>query len=91
MQHLNDHKRKLYHRSCYRGIKEMDIIFKKFAETFLEELEGDDLVDYERILELPDDQLFIWATGRDSVPEDTRSPLLDKLLSLSYMNQTIAK
>lgn len=91
MQHLNDHKRKLYHRSCYRGIKEMDIIFKKFAETFLEELEGDDLVDYERILELPDDQLFIWATGRDNVPEDTRSTLLDKLLSLSYMNQTIAK
>jgi antitoxin CptB len=87
MHHLNDHKRKLYHRSCYRGIKEMDIIFKKFAQTVLEDLEGEDLVDYERILELPDDQLFIWATKRDPVPDDVRSPLLDALLSLSYMDQ----
>ena len=87
MQNMNDHKRKLYHRSVYRGIKEMDIIFRKFADTFLADLEGEDLRDYERILELPDDQLFIWSTGREAVPEDTRSPLLDQLLSLDYMNK----
>jgi antitoxin CptB len=86
MQDLDDHKRKLYHRSVYRGIKEMDIIFRKFADTVLAGLEGEDLQDYERILELPDDQLFIWTTGREPVPDDIRSPLLDQLLALDFMD-----
>ena len=85
MHHLNEHKRKLYHRSCYRGIKEMDIIFTKFAETVLPDLPDADVEDYQRILELADDKLFAWATGRDSVPDELRSPLLDRLLSLDYV------
>jgi antitoxin CptB len=64
----------------------MDIIFRKFADTVLAGLEGEDLQDYERILELPDDQLFIWATGREPVPDDIRSPLLDQLLALDFMD-----
>ena len=82
---LDAARRKLYFRSNHRGIKEMDIIFTKFAETVLPDLPEADLVDYQRILELPDDKLFTWATGREDVPEELRSPLLDRLLSLDYM------
>ena len=82
---LNAERRKLYFRSNHRGIKEMDIIFTKFAETVLAELSDDELTDYQRILELPDDKLFSWATGRETVPSELRSPLLDRLLSLDYM------
>jgi len=38
------------------------------------------LDDYERMLELPDDMLFAWATGREQVPEELNSPLLVRLL-----------
>ena len=80
--------RKLEYRSCHRGIREMDIVFGRFAEHVLEGLSDVELDDYERILELPDDKLFSWATGREQVPEELRSPLLDALLSLAHMNPT---
>ena len=80
--------RKLDYRSRHRGIREMDIVFGRFAEPVLETLTDAELDDYERILELPDDKLFSWATGREQVPDDVRSPLLDALLSLAHMNPT---
>ena len=82
---LDAERRKLFFRSNHRGIKEMDIIFTKFAETVLAELPDAELADYQRILELPDDKLFGWATGKDQVPDELRSPLLDRLLNLDYM------
>ena len=84
-QELNAERRKLHFRSCHRGIKEMDIIFGKFADVVLGDLSEEELPDYQRILELPDDKLFSWATGREDVPDDVRSPLLDHLLSLAHM------
>ena len=83
---LDDRRKKLYFRSCHRGIKEMDIIFSKFAETVLADLPDSDLDDYERILELPDTDLFAWATGRQEMPEGISSPLLEDLLSLAHMD-----
>ena len=80
--------RKLDYRSRHRGIREMDIVFGRFAEQVLETLTDAELDDYERILELPDDKLFSWATGREQVPDNVRSPLLDALLSLAHMNPT---
>jgi antitoxin CptB len=77
---LDARRRKLYFRSCHRGIKEMDIIFSRFARAVLAELDEAALDDYERMLELPDDMLFAWATGREQVPEELNSPLLVRLL-----------
>jgi antitoxin CptB len=51
----------------------------------LGDLSEEELPDYQRILELPDDKLFSWATGREDVPDEVRSPLLDRLLSLAHM------
>lgn len=82
---LDDRRKKLYFRSCHRGIKEMDIIFSRFATEMLAEIPDSELEDYERILELPDTDLFAWATNRQILPENLNSPLLTKLLSLSYM------
>ena len=84
-QELNAERRNLHFRSCHRGIKDMDIIFGKFADVVLGDLSEDELPDYQRIRELPDDRLFSWATGREDVPDDVRSPLLDRLLSLAHM------
>ena len=77
---LDARRRKLYFRSCHRGIKEMDIIFSRFARAVLAELDEAALDDYERMLELPDDMLFAWATGREQVPEELNSPLMVRLL-----------
>lgn len=82
---LDDRRKKLYFRSCHRGIREMDIIFSRFAEQALAHLDDKELDDYERILELSDTDLLAWATGGREVPADLRTPLLDRLLSLRHM------
>ncbi len=83
---LDARRKKLYFRSCHRGIKEMDIIFSQFACQILPIMPDAELDDYERILELPDTDLFAWATGRQPVPENLTSPLLERLLSLAHMD-----
>lgn len=85
LEKLSPRRKKLYFRSCHRGIKEMDLVFSRFAEHVLADLPETELDDYERILELPDTDLFAWATGRQDIPTDIRSPLLDQLLTLDYM------
>lgn len=83
---LDARRKKLYFRSCHRGIKEMDIIFSQFARQILPTMPDTELDDYERILELPDTDLFTWATGQASVPKNLTSPLLERLLSLAHMD-----
>ncbi len=85
VEELSPRRKKLYFRSCHRGIKEMDIVFSHFAEAVLGEISDDELDDYERILELPDTDLFAWATGRQTLPEDIRSPLLDRMMALEFI------
>ena len=82
-------RRKLYFRACHRGIKEMDLILSRFAVLMLPQLDAAGLADFARILELPDDQLYAWATQRKPVPETCKSPLLDALLKLDYMDMPI--
>ncbi|MBE8220578.1 MAG: succinate dehydrogenase assembly factor 2 [Alphaproteobacteria bacterium] len=82
---MDAHRRKLHFRSCHRGMKEMDIIFSRFAEVVLPHLPEKDLPDYERILNLPDDKLFYWAIGRAEAPAEILSPLLSRFLTLDYM------
>ena len=89
MQFESAEKRKLYFRACHRGTKEMDLILSCFAELMLPQLSPAELADFARILDLPDDMLYAWATGRLPVPDETRSPLLDALVKLDYMNAAL--
>lgn len=82
---LAPRRKKLYFRSCHRGIKEMDIIFSQFAAAVLKDLPEAELDAYERLLEIPDTDLFNWATGRIDVPEDAQFPLLERMMRLDYL------
>ena len=50
-------------------MRELDAVLQSFAESSLGTLGGADLTRFERILDLPDPQLFAYLTGR-SVPAD---------------------
>ncbi len=89
-EQLSPRKKKLYFRSCHRGIKEMDIIFSQFAEAVLPDLAESELDAYERLLELPDTDLFNWATGRLEVPKEQRFDLLDRMMRLDFLKTSIA-
>ena len=86
LNHLDHRRKKLYFRSCHRGIKEMDIIFTQFAKQFLLHLSSEDLDEYERILEIPDTEIFSWIMKRRIPPTNICSKLLNHILSLKYMD-----
>jgi len=80
-QELDVRRKRLIFRSEHRGMREMDLILGPFARTHIADLTGDELDQYESLLEISDADLFHWITGRESVPEPFLTPVLAKLLA----------
>jgi len=55
---LDLRRRKLLFRCWHRGMREMDLIMGRFADSSLAELSDDELADLERLIELPDRDLL---------------------------------
>ena len=52
-----------------------------YAIAHLPAMEGDDLLEFAEILEIPDQQLLSWATNQEQVPEEQKSAMLDDVLA----------
>jgi antitoxin CptB len=80
--------RKLKFRSWHRGTREMDFVLGRFADAQLETLTGEELDQYERLLEIPDTEFLFFVTGERAVPAELDCPLLQRILvsgrSLSF-------
>lgn len=60
---------KLRYRAWRRGFREADLILGPFADRHLAELDERQLESFERLLEVPDQDLYGWITGRDPAPD----------------------
>jgi antitoxin CptB len=60
--------RRLRMRSWRRGIKEMDLILGRFADSALADLSSDELALYDALLEENDQDLYDWVSGRATPP-----------------------
>ena len=78
---LDPRRKKLIFRSGHRGMREMDLILGPFATAHIADLTGDELDQYESLLEIPDADLFHWITGEKSIPEAFLTPALQKVLA----------
>ncbi|HEX6010688.1 MAG TPA: succinate dehydrogenase assembly factor 2 [Geminicoccaceae bacterium] len=61
-------RKRLGHRSRYRGAKESDLLFGQFAERHLATLDDAQLDRYEALLAVPDQDLLAWVHGRAPLP-----------------------
>lgn len=61
--------KRLRMRSMRRGIKEMDIILGRFAESCLDGLDAASLDSYDALLSENDQDLYRWVTGQDAPPD----------------------
>jgi antitoxin CptB len=61
-------RKRLAHRSRYRGFLESDIIFERFAREVLPRLSPEQLDRYEALLDEADHDLFAWVVGLRPVP-----------------------
>lgn len=62
-------QKRLVHRSRYRGCREADLIFGRFADAYVKDMDQDALDRYEALIEESDQDLLAWIYERESVPE----------------------
>ena len=72
-------RRRLLFRATHRGTYENDILLGGFVQAQIATLNEADLVCLEELLELPDNDLADWLTGRQPIPAEVDTPLLRRI------------
>ena len=76
---LDPRRRRLLFRSWHRGIREMDLVLGRFADAHIATLSDAELDEYERWLEVPDQQIFAWVNGAQAAPPEFDTALFRRL------------
>lgn len=76
---LDVRRRKILFRAWHRGIREMDLIMGRFADASVDALSEPELTEFEKLMDLPDQQVLAWITGEAAVPPAHDGPLLRRL------------
>jgi antitoxin CptB len=80
---LSERRRKLLFRSWHRGIREMDLIMGGFADASIAVMTDADLDELERLLDVPDQEIYSWITGDQAVPSQYDSAFFRRMLAFS--------
>ncbi len=65
---LETWRKRLLWRASHRGIKEMDILVGGYAVRELPTMTAADLLIFESLMDVPDQDLMAYATGQAAVP-----------------------
>ena len=76
---LDARRRRLLFRSWHRGIREMDLIMGGFADAFIASMTDSDLDQFERLLDVPDQEIYSWFTGEGAIPAQFNGDLLRRM------------
>jgi antitoxin CptB len=82
--------KKLLYKSKNRGCKETDLILGRFAEKFIDKMNIDELIEFAKILDQNDADIYDWYIAKTSLPSDLNSTTMNKLLNFD-INSHIAK
>jgi antitoxin CptB len=67
---LDDRRKRLLFRCWHRGTREMDLILGRFADAGIADLADVELAELERLLEVPDPDLYAAVIGDRPPPEE---------------------
>ncbi len=81
---LDVRRRRLLFRAWHRGIKEMDLIMGRFSDAHVADLADTELDDFERLMELRDQEILSWIDGTAQVPAAYDTPLFRKLRDFNH-------
>ena len=78
---LDFRRKRLVFRAWHRGIRETDLILGRFADAHAGGFTAEEVADFERLLDVPDQDVLAWVTGAAAVPADQDSPVLKRILA----------
>ncbi|MBR1227869.1 MULTISPECIES: succinate dehydrogenase assembly factor 2 [unclassified Bradyrhizobium] len=76
---LDDRRKRLLFRCWHRGTREMDLILGRFADAEIADLSDGDMAELERLLEVPDPDLYAALTGEKPLDPEFASALFDRI------------
>jgi antitoxin CptB len=76
---LDPRRKKIIFRAWHRGMREMDLIMGRFAESTIDAMTDDELDTFELLIEAPDRDLLAWITGREPTPVNYDTPVFQAL------------
>ena len=79
MDDIEIRRRKLRFRAWHRGMREMDLLFGRFADANIAALPVAELDQLEALMDLPDQDVFRWLTGEATTPQAFATPLMARL------------
>jgi antitoxin CptB len=80
---LDVRRRKLLFRAWRRGVREIDLIVGRFADAHIDTFDDGGLDDFERLIEVPNAQLYAWVVGDTAVPADYDTAVLRQLITFN--------
>jgi antitoxin CptB len=86
---LDPRRRRILFRSWHRGLREMDLIMGRFADAEIGNLSEAELAEFERLIEVPDADLFGWISGEAATPDNYDSALFRRLKAFHTHNAPI--
>jgi antitoxin CptB len=78
---LDVRRRRLLFRAWRRGVRETDLIVGRFADAFIDRFNDTALDDFERLIEVPNNELYAWVVGDGTIPHDYDTAVLHELIS----------
>lgn len=76
---LDVRRRKLLFRAWHRGLREVDLILGRFADSNIAEMTEAELSEFESLMNVPDGELLAWLTGEATVLASHDGPLFRRL------------
>jgi antitoxin CptB len=76
---LDVRRKKLLFRAWRRGVRETDLIVGRFADAVIGSLDEPALDDFERLIEVPNADLYAWVSGEADIPENYDTAVLRQL------------
>jgi antitoxin CptB len=67
---LDPRRRALLYRAWHRGSREMDLILGRFVDAAVTDMTETEIGELERLMEVPDPELYGWVAGSVAVPPD---------------------
>ena len=76
---LDERRKRLLFRCWHRGTREMDLILGRFADAEIAALSEDELSEFERLIEVPDPDLYAALIGDRQLASDAIGPLFERI------------